>query len=124
MLAGGDIYKTGISIWPRSLAIPIGWRGTGSGKFSQQSPVSENIARTVKTEEVDLTQLVEQQVQQARELAQMREQALHIATAPGVLDKGDPVLLQRAMAICCQRASLFAGRETIHVSSPETDSRN
>lgn len=114
MLAGVDIYKDRDKYLARSLAVT----NRMEGLVQEILTISrmENVHVPLKQEEVDLTQLVEQQVQQAGELAQMREQALHIATAPGVLIKGDPVLLQRAIGNLLSNALLYSPEgETVHV---------
>lgn len=62
----------------------------------------------LKRESLDLTRLVEQQVQQMEELAMLRGQALYVEAVSNLIVEGDRVLLQRAVGNLLSNALLYS----------------
>ena len=62
----------------------------------------------LRKEEVDLSRLVEEQLEQDRELLDQREMDLSLSLAPGLVLRGDPSLLGRAVDNLLSNAALYS----------------
>ena len=118
MLAGVDIYKDREKYLARSLAV-----ANRMEVLVQEILTISRMERAdvpLKREPLNLTQLVEQQVQQVEELALLRGQTLHVKTVPDLTVKGDRMLLQRAVGNLLSNALLYSPEgETVRVHLSE-----
>lgn len=114
MLAGVDIYKDREKYLARSLAV-----ASRMEALVQEILMVSRMERAdvpLKRESLDLTRLVEQQVQQMEELAMLRGQALYVEAVSNLIVKGDRVLLQRAVGNLLSNALLYSPEgETVQV---------
>lgn len=62
----------------------------------------------LRKEELDLSRLVEEQLEQDRELLDQREMDLSLSLAPGLVLRGDPSLLGRAVDNLLSNAALYS----------------
>lgn len=114
MLAGVDIYKDREKYLARSLAV-----ASRMEALVQEILMVSRMERAdvpLKRESLDLTRLVEQQVQQMEELAMLRGQALYVEAVSNLIVEGDRVLLQRAVGNLLSNALLYSPEgETVQV---------
>ena len=109
-----DIYKDREKYLARSLAV-----ASRMEALVQEILMVSRMERAdvpLKRESLDLTRLVEQQVQQMEELAMLRGQALYVEAVSNLIVEGDRVLLQRAVGNLLSNALLYSPEgETVQV---------